>query len=106
VRVSGEKPGTHIDRDGRFVAYGITMLKNAPNREAAEAFLAYLLDPEGGQKILRQYGQPPFEPPFVPTLEMYQKLPDILQAFSSPPGCPGSVILGATQRNLTNSVNI
>jgi molybdate/tungstate transport system substrate-binding protein len=86
VRVSGEKPGTHIDRDGRFVAYGITMLKNAPNREAAEAFLAYLLDPEGGQKILRQYGQPPFEPPFVPTLEMYQKLPDILQAFSSSQG--------------------
>jgi len=79
VRMSGEKPGTHIDRDGRFVAYGITMLKNAPNREAAEAFLAYLLDPEGGQKILRQYGQPPFDPPFVPTLAMHRKLPKIVQ---------------------------
>jgi molybdate/tungstate transport system substrate-binding protein len=55
------------------------MLKNAPNREAAEAFLAYLLAPEGGQKILRQYGQPPFDPSFVPTREMYQKLPKGIQ---------------------------
>ncbi len=79
VRVSGEKPGTHIDREGRFVAYGITVLKNAPNREAAEAFLAYLLTPEGGQKILRQYGQPPFDPSFVPTRVMHDKLPTIIQ---------------------------
>jgi molybdate/tungstate transport system substrate-binding protein len=79
VRVSGEKPGTHIDRMGRFVAYGITMLRNAPNREAAEAFLAFLLDPEGGQKILRHYGQPPFDPPFVPSRDMHRKLPEIIQ---------------------------
>jgi molybdate/tungstate transport system substrate-binding protein len=79
VRVSGEKPGTYIDRIGQFVAYGIAMPKNAPNRAAAEAFLAYLLDPEGGQKILRQYGQPPFGPPFVPTQAMHQKLPKSIQ---------------------------
>jgi len=79
VRVSGEKPGTFIHRIGQFVAYGIAMPKNAPNREAAEAFLAYLLNPEGGQKILRQYGQPPFDPPFVPTRAMHQKLPKSIQ---------------------------
>lgn len=75
VRVSGERPGTFFDRQGRFVAYGITLLRDAPNREAAEAFLAYLLDPEGGQKILDQYGQPPFNPPFVSDQAMHDKLP-------------------------------
>lgn len=76
VRVSGEKPGAFIDRIGRFVAYGITMTKNAPNPEAAETFLAYLLAPAGGQKILRQHGQPPFDHPFVPTRAMHGKLPE------------------------------
>ncbi|ABA89324.2 tungstate/molybdate ABC transporter, periplasmic tungstate/molybdate-binding protein [Syntrophotalea carbinolica DSM 2380] len=80
VRVTGERPGTFIDRKGRFVAYGTTMLKDAPNREAAEAFLAYLLDPQGGQKILQQYGQPPFKPAFVPTRAMYGTLPDGIKA--------------------------
>ena len=79
VRVSGERPGSFFDREGRFVAYGITLLKNAPNREAAVAFLEYLLDPEGGQKILQSFGQPPFSPPFVPTEEMRSQLPVELQ---------------------------
>jgi molybdate/tungstate transport system substrate-binding protein len=79
VRVTGEKPGTFLVREGRFVAYGITLLKQAPNREAAEAFLAYLLDPEGGQKILARYGQPPFNPAFVPSEAMRDKLPPALR---------------------------
>ncbi len=80
VRVSGERPGSFFDRQGRFVAYGITLLKNAPNRKAAVAFLDYLLDPEGGQKILASFGQPPFSPPFVPTEHMHSQLPDELQS--------------------------
>lgn len=79
VRVTGEQPGTFFNRQGRFVAYGITMLKDAPNPEAAEAFFLYLLDPEGGQKIMRECGQPPFNPAFVPSRAMHQKLPAILQ---------------------------
>jgi molybdate/tungstate transport system substrate-binding protein len=79
VKVSGERPGTFFHREGRFVAYGITLLKHAPNREAAVAFLEYLLDAEGGQKILARCGQPPFNPPFVPTEEMRSQLPAELQ---------------------------
>lgn len=79
VRVTGEKPGTYIDREGRFVAYGITMLKQAPNPEAAQAFLEYLLDPRGGQQVLAKYGQPPFNPPFVSSAAMLRKLPASLQ---------------------------
>ena len=79
VRVTGETPGTFFDRKGRFVAYGITMLKDAPNPEAAEAFLVYLLDPEGGQKILQENGQPPFDSAFVPSKAMHDTLPDKLK---------------------------
>ncbi|RQW86865.1 MAG: tungstate ABC transporter substrate-binding protein WtpA [Geobacter sp.] len=75
VKVTGEKPGSFLNREGRFVAYGITLLKDAPNPDAALAFLAYLLDPQGGQKVLAHYGQPPFDPPFVSSVEMQRRLP-------------------------------
>lgn len=79
VRVTGEKPGSYINREGRFVAYGITLLKSAPNPEAALAFLEYLLDPQGGQKVLARFGQPPFDPPFVNSEKMQRELPLPLQ---------------------------
>jgi molybdate/tungstate transport system substrate-binding protein len=79
VKVTGEKPGTYMNREGRFVAYGITLLKGAPNPEAAEAFLEYLLDPQGGQRVLTRFGQPPFNPPFVSSAEMQRRLPLPLQ---------------------------
>jgi len=62
VEVTGKKPGTFITRVGKSITYGITMLDGAKNKEAAEAFLAYLFDPEGGLKILKDMGQPPFVP--------------------------------------------
>lgn len=62
VQVAGKKPGTFIDRVGKSITYGVTMLDNAPNPEAAEAFLAYLFDPQGGLKVLQDLGQPPFVP--------------------------------------------
>jgi molybdate/tungstate transport system substrate-binding protein len=36
--------------------YGITLLKNAPNRQEAEKFLAFLLSPEG-RRIFSETGQ-------------------------------------------------
>ena len=50
-----------------------------PDREAALTFLNYMLDPEGGLKVLESMGQPPFIPCRVPTAEMYKQLPDILK---------------------------
>lgn len=62
VTVSGKKPGTTIERVGKSITYGITKIDKAPNPEAADAFLAYLFAPDGGLKILKDMGQPPFVP--------------------------------------------
>jgi molybdate/tungstate transport system substrate-binding protein len=75
VKVTGKKPGEFVEQKGGSITYGVTMLKNASNPEAAEAFLAYLLDPEGGLKILKDQGQPPLVPATVATEEMHKALP-------------------------------
>ncbi len=62
VQVTGKKPGTFIERVGKSITYGITKLDKAPNPEAADAFLAYLFASDGGLKILKDMGQPPFVP--------------------------------------------
>ncbi|KIX13571.1 tungstate ABC transporter substrate-binding protein WtpA [Dethiosulfatarculus sandiegensis] len=78
VKVTGKKPGTFMTRTGKSCTYGITLIKNSPNPEAAKAFLAYLLDPQGGLKILKSMGQPPLDPVRVPTAEMKAALPKCL----------------------------
>ena len=75
VEISGKNPGTVIRKVGRAITYGVTILKKAPNRDAAIAFLRYVLDPNGGMKILKAMGQPPFTPAWVPTKSMWQSLP-------------------------------
>ncbi|MBI9111957.1 tungstate ABC transporter substrate-binding protein WtpA [Maridesulfovibrio ferrireducens] len=79
VTVSGKKPGTTIVRTGKSITYGITELKDAPNKPAATAFLAYMLSPEGGLKILKEMGQPPFVPAIIPDDAMLKKMPASLQ---------------------------
>jgi len=79
VEVTGEKPGTMMKMTGMSITYGVTLIKNAPNRDAAIAFLQYLFDKNGGLKILKDQGQPPFIPCSVPTKEMKKKLPEKLQ---------------------------
>ncbi len=79
VKVTGKKPGTWMTRTGKSCTYGVTLIKDAHNREAAAAFLDYLLDPDGGLKILESMGQPPFVPARIPTQEMMDKLPDALK---------------------------
>ncbi|MGB2928452.1 MAG: tungstate ABC transporter substrate-binding protein WtpA [Desulfobacterales bacterium] len=75
VNVTGKKPGTWITRTGKSCTYGITILKSVQNIEAAEAFLKYLMDPDGGLKTLNEMGQPPFVPCRVPSEKMKSKLP-------------------------------
>jgi molybdate/tungstate transport system substrate-binding protein len=82
VKVSGKEPGTQMEIKGGSCTYGVTLIKDAPNREAAVAFLAYMLDPEGGLKVLKEMGQPPFVPVRVPTAEMKNMLPPALQELS------------------------
>ena len=81
VEVTGSKPGTYITRTGASCTYGITLIKDAPNKEAAVLFLEYLLSPEGGLKILDDMGQPPFIPCRVPDAGMYEKIPAPLKKF-------------------------
>lgn len=75
VKVTGKVPGEFTEMRGSSITYGVTMLKDAPNPEAAEAFLAYLFDPEGGLKILKEQGQPPFSPVRVTSEAMKKRLP-------------------------------
>ena len=78
VQVTGAKPGTFVDQVGKSITYGVTLIDNAPNKEAAEAFLAYLFDPAGGLKILKDQGQPPFIPVRTDAAG-YDKLPPSLK---------------------------
>lgn len=79
VKVTGKKPGEFMDMKGGSVTYGVTLIKDAPNKEAAIAFLEYLLDPQGGLRILKEQGQPPFVPCRVPSEKMRKELPVSLQ---------------------------
>ncbi len=79
VDVSGKTPGTTMTMTGKSITYGITLLKEAPNREAAIAFLAFMLDSSGGLKILEEMGQPPFIPARVSSEAMRAALPQQLQ---------------------------
>jgi molybdate/tungstate transport system substrate-binding protein len=80
VKVSGKKPGTWITRTGQSCTYGITMIKEGPNPDGATLFMAYLLDPEGGLKVLESMGQPPFIPCRVASEAELQALPSPLQS--------------------------
>jgi len=79
VKVTGKKPGTWMTRTGKSCTYGITLLKDAKNPEAAVAFLAYLMSADGGLKVLKEMGQPPFIPCRVPTEKAKSQLPSSLQ---------------------------
>ncbi|MCD6292349.1 MAG: tungstate ABC transporter substrate-binding protein WtpA [Deltaproteobacteria bacterium] len=79
VAVSGKKPGEKIELYGKSITYGVTLIDQAPNRAAAIMFLNYLLDPEGGLKILAEMGQPPISPARVADRKMISKLPLELQ---------------------------
>ncbi len=64
IKITGKSPDEFIEKVGEPMVYGITVPKNAPNREAAIRFVAFVVGPEG-QKIMRSNGQPPALPPKV-----------------------------------------
>lgn len=80
VKVKGKEPDTFMEMRGTSITYGITLVKNAPNPEAALLFLEYLLDPEGGLRVMEEMGQPPFIPARVPSEEMKSLLPARLKS--------------------------
>ncbi|MBK7030601.1 MAG: tungstate ABC transporter substrate-binding protein WtpA [Bacteroidales bacterium] len=79
VEINGKEPGSKETMTGEPMIYGVTMLKNAPNKAAALAFLKFLLSKDQGMKILQKNGQPSVIPM---ENEHYDRLPKELKAFA------------------------
>ncbi len=79
LEVKGKKPGEKMTQTGEAMVYGFTIPLNAPNRRAAEAFAAFLMDSNRGMKIMEKNGQPPLVNPIV---NAYDQLPEVLKGLT------------------------
>jgi molybdate/tungstate transport system substrate-binding protein len=75
VKLTGKKPGSQITRVGKSCTYGITLIKDSPNPSGAVRFLEFMLSPDGGLKVLKDMGQPPFIPTRVSSIKVKKSLP-------------------------------
>lgn len=81
VAVSGKTPHTTLHETGRPIVYGISILRDAPNRENAEKFVAFLLDSAKGMAILEDHHFASALPAPTPT---YDHIPPGLKPFARP----------------------
>lgn len=82
TEISGKKPGDKITKLGEPMIYGVTIIKMAPNYQAAEAFVKFLLTKEKGMKIIEKNGQPSL----IPSLSSYYEvIPKNLRKFVKNP---------------------
>jgi molybdate/tungstate transport system substrate-binding protein len=81
VRITGAMPGTFITKFGEPIVYGVTIPKDAPNRELAMEFMTFLLDSDKGGAILEKNGQSSVVP--SPT-DTFSSLPESLKTFALP----------------------
>jgi molybdate/tungstate transport system substrate-binding protein len=65
VTISGKKRGEQVTKVGSPVVYGITIVKDAPNPQAATAFIAFLLG-EDGRAIMEENFQEAISPALTP----------------------------------------
>lgn len=79
IQINGKKPGEKVVQKGEPMIYSITVLKNAPNKEVAEKFVAFLVDPLKGKLILEKNGQPCLTPAVA---KGFDKLSDPLKKLS------------------------
>jgi molybdate/tungstate transport system substrate-binding protein len=80
VPINGKEPGQKVNMKGEPMIYGITLLKDAPNKQAALGFLEFILSRDKGMKILEKNGQPSVIPQQNPNFE---KLPEVLKPFAT-----------------------
>jgi len=78
VEISGKKPGEKIKKRGEPMIYGVTILKNAPNRDAATKFIRFLLCSDKGMAIMEKCGQQSLVPSYTST---YKQIPNDLKKF-------------------------
>jgi molybdate/tungstate transport system substrate-binding protein len=69
---------------GAHVAWGITLMKDAPNKENAIKFLQMLLSP-AGTRSLTENGPAPISPALVSAAD-FHKLPEVLRPLVKAPG--------------------
>lgn len=81
AEINGKEPGKKITVKGEPMVYSVTMLRDAPNKHAAIAFLQFLLTKEKGMKIMEKNGQPSVIPMAT---QNYDKLPKELKLFAKP----------------------
>ena len=78
TEINGKEPGQKETVRGEPMIYGVTILRNAPNKEAAIAFVKYLLTANQGMAIMEKNGQPSVIP--MPA-QNQAKVPTPLQPF-------------------------
>jgi len=95
VRITGKKPGTTVVKRGEAMIYGVTIPNGARNREAALAFVSFLLDENKGLAILARNGQPSVVP--SPT-DTFEQVPEPLKRFAKPKQPSKESVRGAKQK--------
>ncbi len=68
VETLGTRPGETIVEYGEAMVYGLTIPHKTQNKELAEKFVAFVLNEDKGQKILKELGQDPvvdFDNPYT-----------------------------------------
>lgn len=64
VEVAGKKPGERVTIKGLPILFGLTILKTAPHKSLSEAFIQFMLSPDG-QEIMRRKHLMLISPPLV-----------------------------------------
>jgi len=77
IEITGKKPGEFITKKGQAMVYSVTIPKNAPNRKAAEAYVAFLLS-DKGKAIMEANGQPSPRPAIT---DGFENLPESIKKF-------------------------
>jgi len=78
VDITGKKPDETITKKGEPIVYGVTIPKNAPNKEIAIKFVEFLLTREKGMAIMEKNGQQSLVPSLTKT---YKKIPKELKQY-------------------------
>lgn len=78
VEINAGKPGEKQIMIGEPMIYSFTVLRDAPNKEAALAFAEFILKKDKGQAIMIRNGQPPVVPSKV---NNYEKVPKQLKPY-------------------------
>jgi molybdate/tungstate transport system substrate-binding protein len=73
LSVRGSEEGSKIQLEGEAIVYGLTVLKDAPNKSNAYFFLQWMLNPEKGLKTIREAGLTPITPLVITHTEPLEK---------------------------------